>query len=169
MANEWVNPSALTDEEDSKTIMNYEFDKMQVRVVKDENGEPWFVAKDVCDVLGFESPWMAYTRLEADEKANLSRAEVGIQHAGRPIVIISESGLYKLILRSDKPQAKDFQRWVTHEVLPSIRKTGGYIMGEEKMDEDQLVLAAMQVLQRKWSFSRPGMRSWNPRARALTS
>ena len=70
------------------------------------------------------------------------------------MVTISESGLYKLIMRSDKPEAQDFQNWVTRVVLPSIRKDGAYIMGEEKvasgeMDEDEFVLKAMTILQSK--------------------
>ncbi len=72
----------------------------------------------------------------------------------REVNIISESGLYKLVMRSDKPQAKAFQDWVTRDVLPAIRKDGGYIMGEEKvatgeMSEDELVFRAMEVMKNK--------------------
>ncbi len=92
------------------------------------NGEPWFVAADACRCLGIDSPWNAYARLGADEKTNLRRAEVGMGN-GRDVVAVSESGLYKLIMRSDKPEARKFQDWVTREVLPSIRKDGTYAKG----------------------------------------
>ncbi|PCI32375.1 MAG: BRO family protein [Alphaproteobacteria bacterium] len=83
---------------------------------------PWFVAKDVVDILGL---WPSeYRRLDAMEKCLLRRTQLGMK-AGRAMTGISESGLYTLILRSNKPQAVPFQDWVTQEVLPSIRKTGG--------------------------------------------
>ena len=131
-----------------KEVIPFNFEAQQIRVVKDEQGEPWFLGMDVCSVLGLVKVEQAYSRLDSDEKATLVRQVVGL-NPGRPLTIVSESGLYKLILRSDKPQAKPFQNWVTQVVLPSIRKTGGYIAGEETMDEDELVLKAMQVLQRK--------------------
>ncbi len=86
-------------------------------------------------------------------KTNLPRTQLGLA-AGRPLVMLSESGLYKLVMRSDKPQAKRFQDWVTKDVLPAIRKDGGYIMGEEKvatgeMSEDELVFRAMEVMKNK--------------------
>lgn len=106
----------------------------EVRSVTRE-GEPWFVALDSSRVLALENPWVAYGRLDGDERANICRTEVGETKPGRPMVIISESGLYKLILRSDKPNAKPFQDWVTKDVLPSIRKTGGYLLNEEARPE----------------------------------
>ncbi len=119
-----------------------------VRVV-DIDGNPWFLATDVCRVLGLSNPSVAILPLDADEKA---KTDLGL--SGRLPNIISESGLYKLIMRSDKPEARKFQDWVTREVLPAIRKDGGYIPGEEKvktgeMSEDELVLRAIEVMQRK--------------------
>lgn len=118
-----------------------------VRVVM-KGGEPWFVAKDVCNVLELENVGQALTCLDDDEKTsiapNIITADVGFDammqkahlpmHAvipeagrgGRPLSLISEPGLYSLILRSRKPEAKAFKRWITHEVIPSIRKTGAY-------------------------------------------
>lgn len=100
------------------------------------DGAPWFVAKDVCDILGYENPTKALAdHLDADEKStqrifvpqetyrNESLGQVG-QH--RNVNIISESGLYALILRSHKPQARAFRRWITGEVLPAIRRAGHY-------------------------------------------
>lgn len=108
----------------------------------DKNGEPWFVAKDVCAATGHTNPTVAVQSLDADEVAKFN---IG----NRPANIVSESGLYSLILRSRKPEAKAFQRWVTSEVLPSLRKHGGYILGEEKvvsgeMGEDEFWARAVQ-------------------------
>lgn len=94
----------------------------EVRTVE-INGEPWFVLKDVCAVLGIGNSRMVFDRLDSDEKG-VSQIDTpgGLQNVN----IVSESGLYNVILRSDKPEAKPFRKWVTSEVLPSIRKTGGY-------------------------------------------
>lgn len=86
-------------------------------------GEPWWYASDVCTVLGVQNPTDALLRLDDDEKGTLGSTEGG---PGRRI--INEAGLYTLVLGSRKPEAKTFRRWITHEVLPAIRKTGGYQM-----------------------------------------
>jgi prophage antirepressor-like protein len=83
-------------------------------------GEPWFVAKDVCDALGINSN--ATRRLDDEDKSTFN---VGLP--GKAPTVVNESGLYALILESRKPEAKAFKKWVTSEVLPSIRKTGGYM------------------------------------------
>ena len=93
----------------------------QVRVV-DVDGEPWFVAKDVCDCLELDLASGA-RGLDDDEKGLHTMQTPG---GAQEMSIISEAGLYSLILRSRKPEAKEFKRWVTHDILPSIRKTGGY-------------------------------------------
>lgn len=103
-------------------------------IVRD--GEPWFVAKDVTDALGLTNITVALAGLDEDEKAQLQ--ESLSSHGGRPQLIINESGLYSLILRSRKPEAKAFKKWVTGTVLPAIRKDGGYIMGEEKVAKGEL-------------------------------
>ena len=87
-------------------------------VVKD--GEPWFVAKDVCDALEIGNVSQAVSYLDEDEKSNIITNDIA-QNGGRAPLIINESGLYSLILRSRKPEAKKFKKWVTAEVLPSIR------------------------------------------------
>jgi len=117
------------------------------------HGDPWFLGVEVCAILGIENASNAYARLDIGEKTNIRRTEVGLGH-GRDVVLINESGLYKLVLRSDKPEAKVFQNWVTKVVLPAIRKDGAYVMGEEKvvtgeMSEDELVLKAVSILQAK--------------------
>lgn len=105
-------------------IQTFNFHSASVRTLTDENDEPWFVAKDVCDILGLENSRKATAELDSDEKNTVTISD-GIP--GNPNkTIISEPGLYKLIMRSRKPEAKEFQRWVTHEVLPTIRKHGIY-------------------------------------------
>ena len=94
----------------------------QVRVV-DVDGEPWFVARDVCECLELGNPRTSIALLAEDEKGVHTMDTPGGQ---QEMSIVSEAGLYSLILRSRKPEAKAFKRWITHEVLPSIRKTGQY-------------------------------------------
>lgn len=119
----------------------FQYGENPVRTVVQE-GEPWFVLKDVCEVLGISNPTVAADRLDADERAKL---DLGRQGNGW---IINESGLYNVILRSDKPQAKPFRKWVTAEVLPSIRKTGGYIQGQENLSPEELMAKALMVAQK---------------------
>ena len=86
-------------------------------------GEPWWVAKDVCDVLSISKHRDAVARLDADERES---AKVDTPGGEQAVTVVSESGLYTLITRSNKPEAKAFRRWVTHDVLPTIRQTGSY-------------------------------------------
>lgn len=97
----------------------WDYQNNQIRILK-INNEPWWILTDVCKVLELSNPSRVAERLDDDERSNF---ELGRQGKG---IIINESGLYSVILRSDKPQAKPFKRWVTHEVLPSIRQTGSY-------------------------------------------
>ena len=107
-----------------------------IRAFADENGEPWFVAADVARVLGYDHTPHA-TRLLDDDEADVhkvdSRSVNGVEQA-REVSIINESGLYHLVLMSKKPEAKKFRKWVTEEVLPSIRKTGSYSITKTNMD-----------------------------------
>jgi anti-repressor protein len=96
----------------------------EVRVIE-KDGEPWFVAKDICNILGLEAR-DSVRYLDDDEKSNVSSKHIG-QNGGRDPLVINESGLYSLILKSRKPEAKKFKKWITSEVLPTIRKTGGYL------------------------------------------
>ena len=99
-------------------IFNYA-DK-EIRVMTLENN-PWWVAKDVCETLTLTNPTEAVRALDEDEKSTLR-----ISEGGPEVNIINEAGLYSLIIRSNKPEAKQFKRWITHEVIPQIRKTGSY-------------------------------------------
>lgn len=95
-----------------------------IRVMTDDQGEPWFVLKDICDALNLENTSRVASRLDSDD---LTQSKV-IDNRGvhRETFLVSEAGLYEVIIRSDKPEAKAFRRWVTSEVLPSIRKHGMY-------------------------------------------
>ena len=110
------------------------------------DGEPWFVLKDVCQVLNLGSPHKVAERLDEDERNQIPVTD----SLGRlqDTTIINESGLYAVILRSDKPEAKPFRKWVTSQVLPSIRKHGGYIAGQEGLPPDQLMAKALLVAQK---------------------
>lgn len=112
-----------------------------LRVVKDESGEPWFVAKDVCDALGIDTNHIRES-LDNDEFNTLRIAE----GKGNPNkTIISEAGLYSLVLRSRKPEAKAFKRWVTHEVLPSIRRDGGYMVAKPDESDAEIMARALVI------------------------
>lgn len=101
-------------------IQRFDFRGASLRTLTDEAGEPWFVAKDVCDILGHSNVSMALDRLDDDERSKFNLGRQGETN------IVNEAGLYVLVLGSRKPEAHEFKRWVTHEVLPSIRRHGVY-------------------------------------------
>lgn len=103
------------------TIFNYE--NKEVRTIVDEKGNPWWVAKDVCDILEYKDNRVAMRKISDKNKGAYPLPTPG---GVQKFQIVSEAGLYKLIMRSDKPEAERFQDWVMEEVLPSIRKTGSY-------------------------------------------
>lgn len=107
-------------------IFEYE-DNDQFRVI-DHNGEPWFVLAEVCKKLGIVNTGDAASSLDEDERMTIgiTDSQKGTRGGARQMTIINESGLYSLVLRSRKPEAKRFKKWITSEVLPSIRKTGSY-------------------------------------------
>jgi hypothetical protein len=107
----------------TSSLVPFDFEGCQIRVFTDEQGEPWFVAADVCHVLGIGNPRQAMTRLDDDEKGVISTDTPG---GMQPVATVNEPGLYTLVLGSRKPEAKRFKRWITHEVLPAIRRTGSY-------------------------------------------
>lgn len=111
-----------------------------VRIVE-KGGEPWFVAKDVCDVLEIKNSRQATSYLDEDEKGVITNDTPSGEQV---MTIVSEAGLYSLILRSRKPEAKVFKRWVTHEVLPSIRKTGAYVVPNRAAEAMGKILLAVQ-------------------------
>ena len=128
------------------SIQRFDFKGAALRTLIDENGEPWFVAKDVCDVLELSNVGQALARLDNDEKSSITLNDGTPGNPNRAIV--SESGLYALVLASRKPEAHEFKRWVTHEVLPQIRKTGGYIPTSEADDDMTILAKAVMIGQR---------------------
>lgn len=127
-------------ENNIQVFNNEEFGEVRTVMVSDE---PWFVAADVCKALELSNPTVAVSRLDEDERAKFN---LGRQGEG---TIVNEAGLYSLILGSRKPEAKVFKRWITHDVIPAIRKTGGYIQGEESMSDDDLIARALVMAQKK--------------------
>lgn len=129
---------------DLKIFENKEFGEIRT-VVKD--GEPWFVGKDVAEILGHSNPQRALRDYIDDDDKGVTK--IVTPGGTQTMAIINESGLYSLILSSKLPNAKKFKKWVTSEVLPSIRKNGGYIAGQETMSDDELMARALQVAQNK--------------------
>ena len=132
-------------EHNLQIFTNEEFGKVRVVMI---DGEPWFVAADACRILEINNPSQALTRLDDDEKNTLILNE---GNRGNPNVnVVNEPGLYRLIFASRKPEAKNFQRWIYHEVLPSIRKTGSYSLNAQPANsarrDAQLKLACVYVL-----------------------
>lgn len=115
----------------------------QIRTVTKDN-EPMFCLMDICKALDMKNATMVASRLEDDE---VTKLDLGSKNGETNFV--TESGLYAVILRSDKPNAKKFRKWVTSEVLPSIRKSGGYISGQEQMSDSELMAKALLVAQKQ--------------------
>lgn len=147
-----TNSNGRKHENDSKEnpmnneIQKFDFKGAALRTLTDEAGEPWFVLKDCMNILDLGNPTETVKMFDEDE---FSTAEV-IDSIGRrqQAYVISEPGLYRLVMRSRKPEAKEFQRWVTHEVLPQIRKTGGYIPTSESDSDEDIMARAVLVAQK---------------------
>lgn len=117
-----------------------------VRAVRGDDGEPMFVAKDVCAVLELKNPRSTLALLDEDEKGvHIVDTPGGEQQ----MTIVTEPGFYKLVMRSRKPEAKAFQRWVTHEVLPALRREGAVVLSDGTEDEDTLIARALVAVKRK--------------------
>lgn len=145
----------------------FQFKQNPVRILKDEQGEPWWVAKDVCNVLELRTSNLRQI-LDTEEIQSINPNDYSVDIAnqtvfgqyftqrggkfvmaetgkgGKPMLVISESGIYKLILKSRKPEAKEFQYWVTHDVLPSIRKKGYY--AKDTMSRLDVLSEAVAIL-----------------------
>lgn len=122
----------------------FEHEKFGSLRVVERKVQPWFVAKDVCDILEMGNPRSSLALLDEDEKGVHSMDTPG---GKQEMTIISEPGLYSLILRSRKPEAKAFKRWVTHEVIPSIRKVGGYLIAKPDDTPEAILARAVLVAQ----------------------
>lgn len=113
-----------------------------VRAIRDESGEPMFVAKDVCAALGLGNSRQALARLDDDEKGVISTDTPGGE---QQMQAVNEPGLYVLVLSSRKPEAKAFKRWVTHEVLPALRREGGYMVARADETPEELMARALKA------------------------
>ena len=126
---------------DVKIFENPKFGQVRTTVI---DGEPWFVAADVCRALDLGNPTRALDRLDNDERTLIS---IKGSSNGKPVNGVNEPGLYSLVLGSRKPEAKAFKRWITHDVIPAIRKTGGYHIPQSPEEQmAQGILAAQKLL-----------------------
>lgn len=148
-------------------IQTFTFNAASVRVLTDEASESWFVAKDVCNVLELNNVSQALSRLDDDEKQNIILNDGISRNPNRAIV--SESGLYALILASRKPEACKFKRWITHEVLPQIRKTGGYIPSSEADSDEDIMAKALLIAQKTVECNALQLRARDKRIMELES
>ena len=126
----------------TKDIQIFCYKAMPVRTTEID-GETWFVAKDVCDILEHSNSRMAVEELDDDEKGV---SKVYTPGGMQDMTIVSEAGLYTLLMRSNKPEAKPFRRWVTHEVLPSIRKTGSYTAPKKPEKKSRMSVAWVKAV-----------------------
>lgn len=131
--------------EEIQVFQSAQFGKVRTTI---RDGEPWFVAADVCRALELSNTTLFVKRLDEDEKRITLISNEGIR--GNPnMTIVSEPGLYALVLGSRKPEARAFKHWIMHEVIPSIRKSSGYIAGQSTMSDADLMAKALLVAQRQ--------------------
>lgn len=131
----------------SNEIQSFTSDRFgTVRAVRGDDGEPIFVAKDVAVILGYRDAANMTRRLEEDEKGTRSMSTPGGE---QQMAVITEPGLYSAILGSRVPAAKAFKRWVTHEVLPALRRDGAVVLSDGTEDEDTLIARALVAVKRK--------------------
>jgi len=121
-----------------KVFENEEFGRVRTTIV---NGEPFFAGKDVAEILGYGNPQKAIRDHVDEEDKGVN--ELDTPGGKQTALFINESGLYSLIISSKMPNAKQFKRWITSEVLPSIRKNGGYLAGQEQMSPEQIIANAL--------------------------
>lgn len=155
-------------------IQTFNYNASTLRTLTDENGDPWFVGKDVATILGYTNPRKALIdHVDDEDKTDGVTIRDSIGREQNPTVI-NESGLYSLILSSKLPTAKRFKRWVTHEVLPSIRKTGGYIPASEADSDEDILAKAVLIAQKTIDLKNQQLRAKDaqimqlePKAKAL--
>ena len=143
--NDNFSQSNILSDSEYENHQEWFFDGHKIRTIM-MSGIPWWVLKDVCDALELSNPTAVTERLDDDERAKFNLGRQG------NVNIINESGLYKVILRSDKPEAKKFTRWVTHEVLPSIRRHGAYLTldkARELMNDPDAWISLISALKKE--------------------
>lgn len=137
MSNEIIPASA-------EPMQIFSYNERQIRTATID-GEPWFVLKDVCEILSIENHKDVAKRLDADEVGRFSLPHPQSPEKQIEMVCVNESGLYHVIIRSDKPVAKPFRKWVTADVLPTMRKTGGYVANDDMFIDTYLPYADEQT------------------------
>lgn len=148
-------------------IQTFNFDSASLRTLTDENGDPWFVGKDVATILGYTNPRKALIdHVDDEDKTDGVTIRDSIGREQNPTVI-NESGLYSLILSSKLPTAKRFKRWVTHEVLPTIRKTGGYIPATGAESDEDILAKAVLIAQKTIDLKNQQLRAKDAQIKEL--
>lgn len=145
-------------------IQTFNFNTASLRILTDKNSDPWFSGQDVCNILDTGTNHLR-EYLDEDEITNIRTTDIG-QNGGKAPVFVSEPGLYKLIMRSRKPEAKEFQRWVTHEVLPAIRKHGAY-MTQQTLDKALTSPDFLIQLATRLKEEQEKVKALEPKAQAL--
>jgi anti-repressor protein len=144
-----VQPAGATKGNAVQDLIPFTYESTDLRVVA-VNGAPWFVAKDVCNILGLGNVGQALIGLDDDEKSSIIISDGTPGNPNK--AIISESGLYSLVLRSRKPEARAFKRWVTHDVIPAVRRHGGYLtpaMTEQVLSDPDTIIRLATDLKRE--------------------
>ncbi|MCP4697819.1 MAG: hypothetical protein GY862_13350, partial [Gammaproteobacteria bacterium] len=163
--------SGATGTPKQATITPFAFDSLALRTLIDKSGNTWFVAKDVCACLELNNVSEAVNRLDEDERGDIITNDV--TNRSQKLLTVNESGLYSLIFTSRKPEARAFKRWVTHEVLPAIRKTGAYGVEAERISSLEQRLERLEGQPRKTRQARreefPGLHENFPDIRRLTN
>lgn len=126
-------------------IQEFLYENSPIRMIE-SNGETWWVLKDICKLLSIENHKNITKRLEEDEVGTFELPHPQSKEKKLEMLCVNESGLYSVILRSDKPEAKAFRRWITHEVLPEIHRTGGYNAISTEILEDSSLTAASKTI-----------------------
>ena len=129
------------------------------------DGEPWFVAKDVCDALGLGNVGQALSRLDEDEKSSITLNDGTPGNPNK--LVVNEPGLYTLVLSSRKPEAHAFKRWVTHDVLPALRRDGAYVASDGTEDDATLMARALLAAKRQMDAKDRQLREQRERIAAL--
>jgi prophage antirepressor-like protein len=148
----------------STDLIALSFEGQALRTYTDEHGMIWWVARDVCRILDLDNVGQALSRLDADEKNTVLIRDLNQKARGNPRTqMVNEPGLYTLVLSSRKPDAKAFKRWLVHEVIPTLRTTGRYILTESgqasglsRSWEDFRQITPTQVRIFVWAWERPG-------------
>lgn len=126
-------------------VQEFLYENSPIRMIE-SNGETWWVLKDICKLLSIENHKNITKRLEEDEVGTFELPHPQSKEKKLEMLCVNESGLYSVILRSDKPEAKAFRRWITHEILPEIHRTGGYNAISAEILEDSSLTAALKTI-----------------------